>query len=112
MNLNSNTFQKASIYQFEKSVVYAEGSIVSKTVLKNSAGNISLFAFDAGQGLSEHTAPFDAIVQVLDGEAEVLINGGPHFLKTGDSIIMPANIPHALKANVRFKMQLIMIKGS
>lgn len=112
MNLDNNTFQKGVIYDFNKSVVYADGSIVSKTILKNSAGNISLFAFDKGQGLSEHTAPFDAIVQILDGEAEVLINGAPHFLKTGDSIIMPANIPHALKSNVRFKMQLIMIKGS
>jgi len=112
MNLDNNTFQKGTIYDFNNSVVYADGSIVSKTILKNSAGNISLFAFDKGQGLSEHTAPFDAIVQILDGEAEVLINGAPHFLKTGDSIIMPANIPHALKANVRFKMQLIMIKGS
>ena len=105
-------FQKAKIYQFENSVVYADGSIVSKTILKNSAGNISLFAFDAGQGLSEHTAPFDAIVQILDGEAEVIINGYSNFLKTGDSIIMPAGVPHALKAKRRFKMQLIMIKGS
>jgi quercetin dioxygenase-like cupin family protein len=112
MNLDNNTFQKGTIYDFKNSVVYADGSIVSKTVLKNSAGNISLFAFDKGQGLSEHTAPFEAIVQILDGEAEVIINSIPHFLKTGESIIMPANIPHALKANVRFKMQLLMIKGS
>lgn len=111
MNLDNNTFSKGTIYQFNTSVVYADGSVVSKTILKNSAGNLSLFAFDKGQGLSEHTAPFDAIVQILDGEAEVIINGVSHFLKTGDSIIMPANIPHALKANERFKMQLIMIKG-
>lgn len=104
-------FPKAEKFSFADSVAYAEGSIVSKILLRNEKGNVTLFAFDEGEMLSEHTAPFDAIVQVLDGKTEVTIDGKPHILETGESIIMPANIPHALMAVEKFKMLLIMIKG-
>lgn len=106
-----NTFPKASVMRFADKIEYADGGVVSKQVLKNDAGNITLFAFDEEQGLAEHTAPFDALVQVLDGEAEIRIGGEPLRLKTGDSVIMPAGVPHALQAVGRFKMLLTMIKG-
>jgi quercetin dioxygenase-like cupin family protein len=89
---------------------YQEGSVVSRQITKDDTGNITLFAFDEAQELSEHTAPFDAVVHVLDGEAEVRISGTPYNLKAGDAIIMPANEPHALKALTRFKMLLTMIR--
>lgn len=95
----------------KQSVDYSEGGIVSKQVVKNNSGNLTLFSFDKGQGLSQHTAPFDAVVQILDGEAEVVLDGVPHLLKEGETIIMPANVPHALNAVERFKMLLTMIKG-
>jgi len=91
-------------------VSYQEGSIVSKEIIKNEKGTVTLFAFDKGQGLSEHTAPFDALVYNFDGKAEVIIEGKPHSLTAGDLIIMPANKPHALKAIERFKMLLVMVK--
>lgn len=105
------TFDKATVIALEASVDYTQGGVISKQVTKNRAGNITIFSFDKGQGLSEHTAPFDAFVQVLDGEAEIRIDGVPHVLKKGDCIIMPANHPHALKAIKRFKMLLTMIRG-
>ena len=92
-------------------VEYSSGSVVSKTVVDKKAGTLTLFAFDAGQGLSEHTAPYDAVVQVLDGEAEVVIGGASTTVKTGQMIVMPANVPHALRAVVRFKMLLTMIRS-
>lgn len=92
------------------SVEYAAQTVVSRAVLKKETGNITLFAFDKGEGLSEHTAPFDAMVHILDGQAEIRIGGTPHILKEGEAIIMPANISHALRAIERFKMMLIMIK--
>ena len=92
-------------------VDYADGSIVSKILLKKDTGNITLFSFASGQGLSEHTAPFDAVVQILDGQAEIAIGGETHKVKAGEMIIMPANVPHALHAAVRFKMLLVMIRG-
>ena len=98
-------------FNLEESVSYSGGSVVSKTIVKKDTGNLTLFAFDQGQGLSEHTAPFDAMVQVLDGRAEITIDKKPHILTAGESIIMPANIPHALKAVEKFKMLLIMIKS-
>lgn len=104
-------FDKAKVFQFDKSVEYAGSSVVSKNVLKNEAGNVSLFSFDKDEGLSEHTAPFDALVQVIDGKAEITIDGKPYELGVNDSIIMPANIPHALRAVEKFKMILTMIKG-
>jgi len=96
-----------------KSLVdYQEGAVVSREVINKSTGTVTVFAFDAGQGLSEHTAPFDALVQVLDGEVEIRIAGIPHRLQEGEMIIMPAGKPHALKALARFKMLLVIIKGS
>jgi quercetin dioxygenase-like cupin family protein len=92
-------------------VDYADGSVVSKTLLKKEIGNITLFAFDKGQGLSEHTAPFDAVVYILDGEAEITIGGQPQNASAGDMLIMPANIAHALQAIEPFKMLVIMIRG-
>jgi quercetin dioxygenase-like cupin family protein len=89
---------------------YQDGAVVSREILKKDTGSVTVFAFDAGQGLSEHTAPFDALVCVLDGEVEISISGKPHHLDTGDMIIMPANKPHALKALSRFKMMLVMIR--
>lgn len=91
---------------------YQDGSIVSREILKKPAGTITVFAFDAGQGLSEHTAPYDAFVQILDGEAEVSIDGKAAAVKAGEAIIMPANKPHALQAVKRFKMMLVMIRSN
>jgi quercetin dioxygenase-like cupin family protein len=92
-------------------VGYQDGAVVSRIVVKQAAGNVTLFAFDAGQELSEHTAPYDALVQVLEGEAEVTIAGRPHRLRAGDLILMPANKPHAVRAPARFKMLLTMIRS-
>jgi quercetin dioxygenase-like cupin family protein len=108
--MSANEFEKDNVFSFIGSVDYATGAIVSKTVLKKNTGNISLFAFDIGEGLSEHTAAFDALVQIIDGKAEIKINGKPHIVESGQSIILPANIPHALKAIEKFKMILTMIK--
>ncbi|MEW5807118.1 MAG: cupin domain-containing protein [Acidobacteriota bacterium] len=90
---------------------YQEGSIVSRTVVQKKLGTVTFFAFDSGQELSEHTAPFDAMVCVIDGEAEVIISGKSHIVREGEMVIMPANQPHALKAPKRFKMLLIMIRS-
>ncbi len=92
-------------------VAFQAGAIVSRTVIDKPAGTLTLFAFDRGQGLSEHTAPYDALVQVLDGEAEVTISGKDSLVKSGEIIIMPANVPHALRAVQKFKMLLVMIKS-
>ena len=89
---------------------YQEGAIVSRVIIKEKTGNITVFAFDKEQELSEHTAPFDAVVHVVEGEVQVSIDGKPNKLKAGQMIIMPANIPHALFANEKFKMILSMIK--
>lgn len=90
---------------------YQSGAVVSKVLLKKSSGNITLFAFDKGEGLSEHTAPFDAFVQITDGEAEITISGKPYLLHGGEAIVMPAGQPHSLKAVAAFKMILVMIKS-
>ena len=92
-------------------VAYQTGSVVSRIILKKTTGNVTVFAFDQGQGLSEHTTPFDALVQVLDGRAEITVGGTLHDLRAGEMILMPANVPHALKANERFKMALTMIRA-
>jgi quercetin dioxygenase-like cupin family protein len=92
-------------------VEYQAGSVVSRTIIDKPAGTLTLFAFDTDQGLSEHTAPFDALVYILDGAAEVTISGRPLPLKPGEMVIMPANQPHALRALQRFKMLLVMIKS-
>ena len=90
---------------------YQSGSVVSKSLLAKKTGNITLFAFDKAEGLSEHTAPFDAFVHILDGVAEITISGKKYMLKSGEMIVMPANEPHALRAIEPFKMLLIMIKS-
>jgi quercetin dioxygenase-like cupin family protein len=92
-------------------VTYQDGSVVSKTLIDKKIGTLTMFSFGVGQGLSEHTAPFDAVVQVVDGEAEVIINGEAQTVAAGQLIIMPANIPHELKAVKPFKMLLIMIRA-
>ena len=90
---------------------YQDGSVVSRSVLKRSGGTITLFAFDTGQGLSEHTAPFDAVAHVLEGEAEITIAGTAVQVGAGEMVLMPANQPHALNARTRFKMLLTMIRS-
>ena len=109
--MTKETYPKATVLDISASVKYSDGGIISKQVLKNEVGNITLFSFDQGQGLSEHTAPFDAFVQILEGEAEIRIGGQPLLLKAGRSVIMPANVSHALHATKRFKMLLTMIRG-
>jgi len=104
-------FPKSQKFSFADNIAYANGAVVSKIILRNEKGNLTLFSFDKGEMLSEHTAPFDAIVQVLDGAAEVVIDKIPHDLVAGESIIMPAGIPHSLFATERFKMLLTMIKA-
>ncbi len=89
---------------------YQDHSVVSREIIRKPAGTVSVFAFDAGEGLSEHTAPFDAMVYILEGEAEIRIEGKPHAVRAGEMIIMPAGKPHALYAVTRYKMLLIMIK--
>ena len=90
---------------------YQEGAVVSRAIVDKEVGTITAFAFDAGEGLSEHTAPYDAFVQILDGEAEITIEGTPHVLGAGEMIVMPANRPHSLRALKRFKMLLVMIRA-
>ena len=92
-------------------VQYAEGSIVSKTLINKETGTLTLFAFEAGQALSEHTAPFDAVVEVIDGQAEITIGGNAVTVKKGQIIVMPADVPHALDAKEKFKMMLTMIRS-
>lgn len=92
-------------------VDYQKDSVVSKTLVNKPAGTITLFAFDEGQSLSEHTAPFDALIYVMDGEGEVIIDGKSNQLLAGEIILMPANVPHAVKALQKFKMMLIMVKS-
>jgi quercetin dioxygenase-like cupin family protein len=107
---------EAEIHPSEKfnlrdAISYQDNAIVSREIISKNSGTVTVFAFAEGQGLSEHTAPFDALVQILDGEVEIHISGKPHFLKEGEMIIMPANKPHAVKALEKFKMLLIMIKS-
>ena len=92
-------------------IAYQEGAVVSRVIVSQPTGSVTLFAFDAEQGLSEHTAPFDALVHILDGEAEVTLSGTPHHLTAGEMIVMPANEPHALRALTPFKMLLVMIRS-
>ena len=92
-------------------VAYGANAVVSRTIIKKKTGTVTIFAFDKGEGLSEHTAPFDAMVHILDGEAEIVISGKPNKVNAGEFIIMPANKPHSLKAVKKFKMALIMIRS-
>ena len=105
-----STAPKAEILNLAELVSYQTGSVVSRQITKADAGNVTLFAFDDGQELSEHTAPFDALVHVVDGEAEIVISGKSFHLKSGEAIIMPADEPHAVKAIGKFKMLLTMIR--
>ena len=110
--MDTQLFNHSTIMNFADKVDYNPEGIVSKQVMKKEKGNVTLFAFDKGQQLSEHSAPFDAMIQVLHGKAEILINRVPFLLTAGQAIIMPANIPHAVNAVERFKMLLTMIAGS
>ncbi|HSB01528.1 MAG TPA: cupin domain-containing protein [Anaerolineales bacterium] len=105
------TAPKSELLHMAELVTYQDGSVVSRQITKADAGNVTLFAFDKDQELSEHTAPFDALVHILDGDAEIKISGKAYTLNTGDAIIMPANEPHALRALTRFKMLLTMIRN-
>lgn len=102
--------EKAKVIDLAGLIECQDGSVVSRQLIKKESGGVTLFAFSKGEGLSEHTAPFDALVYVLDGEAEVVIREKPHIVKTGQMIIMPANIPHRLRALGNFKMLLVMIR--
>jgi quercetin dioxygenase-like cupin family protein len=103
---------KAQVLDVGTLTDYQNGSVVSRQVVKKEVGNVTLFAFDAGEGLSEHTAPFDALVYVYDGEAEVTIDGKTSVVEAGQMIVMPADKPHSLHAKKRFKMMLVMIRSS
>jgi quercetin dioxygenase-like cupin family protein len=102
--------EKGKAFSLAALVEYAEGSVVSRTILDKGVGNLTVFSFDAGQGLSEHTSPYDAVVEILDGEAEITIGSDTITVRAGELVVMPAGIPHALAAKVRFKMHLIMIR--
>ena len=108
----TNEFNHSQVFSYSAVIDYATGSIVSRQIIQRKNGNITLFSFDKGQRLSEHTAPFDALILVIDGEAEVRINSVPFIIKAGETIIMPANVPHAVNATERFKMVLTMIKDN
>ena len=101
---------EAQAFPLRDLVNYQEGSVVSRVILKRDKGNVTVFAFDAGQGLSEHTSPFDALLQAIEGEAEITVAGQPTALRSGELILLPAEKPHAVKATTRFKMLLTMIR--
>lgn len=103
--------EKGKAFQPNTMIEYAEGGIVSKEFIHTKGGSVTLFSFDKGQNLSEHSAPFDAMVTVIDGEPEIFIDGLPHYPKAGEVLIMPANHPHSVNAKTRFKMILTMIRG-
>jgi len=108
---NQNETLAGRPHNLAEMIGYQDGAVVSRTVIDKKTGTFTLFSFDAGQGLSEHTAPFDALVIIIDGEAEITISGSKSTVKAGEMIIMPAGKPHALKAVRRFKMALVMIKA-
>lgn len=110
--LRQNQMPASEVLRLEDLVSYQEGTVVSRTLVKHSVGAITVFAFDAGQGLTEHTASFDALVQIIDGKAEITIADKPYRVETGEVILLPANQPHALAALTPFKMILTMIRSS
>ena len=112
LSLSADKGLTGLVVNIEGLVSYQEGAVVSKTLLNKQAGTITLFAFDKGQGLSEHTAPYNATVQIVDGEAEITVSGKAQTVKKGEMLIMPANEPHSLLALERFKMILIMIRSA
>jgi quercetin dioxygenase-like cupin family protein len=101
----------SEVKKISEMINYQDGTIVSKTLINEDNGSVTIFAFDKDQSLSEHTAPFDALLQVFDGEVDVVISGKKHHLRAGEMILMPANVPHAVNAIEKFKMMLIMIKS-
>ena len=103
---------KSKPVNIENLIEYQEDSVVSREIIRKETGTVTIFAFDKGEGLSEHTAPFDAMVQIVDGTAEIIISGNKNVVKTGEMIIMPGNVPHALNAVERFKMVLTMIRSN
>jgi quercetin dioxygenase-like cupin family protein len=103
---------KSKPFNIENLIDYQENSVVSREIIRKETGTVTIFAFDKGEGLSEHTAPFDAMVQVVDGTAEIIISGNKNVVKSGEMIIMPGNVPHALNAVERFKMVLTMIRSN
>jgi quercetin dioxygenase-like cupin family protein len=109
---NAGMLPHSEVLELVALVSYADGSIVSRTLVDTDTGTVTLFAFDAGQSLSEHTTPFDALVQILDGEGEFIIGGEAHRASAGQVLIMPADVPHAVGAPQRFKMLLTMIRSA
>ncbi len=107
----STSLPTARVASMASLVQYQQGSVVSREIVRKPTGTVTVFAFDEGQGLSEHTAPFDALVQVLEGAVEIMISGKPRLVKGGELILMPAGEPHALKAIKQFKMMLTMIRS-
>jgi quercetin dioxygenase-like cupin family protein len=103
---------KGKSFKIEKLIDYQENAVVSREIIRKETGTVTIFAFDKEEGLSEHTAPFDAMVQIVDGTAEIIISGNKNIVKTGEMIIMPANDPHALNAVEKFKMVLTMIRSN
>ncbi|EHQ34981.1 cupin domain-containing protein [Methanoplanus limicola] len=112
MSTENRTQLKGKVLNLKDLVEYQTGSVASRMVIKNSCGSITVFSFDEDEGLSEHTAPFDAVVTILDGECEVWVAGETNIMKEGDTIIFPADVPHALSAITKFKMALTMIRGN
>lgn len=108
---NKREMPSAEVVRLIDLVTYQEGAVVSRTLVNRPTGTVTLFAFDAGQGLSEHTAPFDATAHLLEGEAEIVVSGKPLPTKAGEAVLMPAHQPHSLKALTRFKMLLTMIRS-
>ena len=109
--MEGNEFVHSEIFTFASKIDYADGGVVSKPTVQRPAGSVTLFAFDQGQELSEHSAPYDALVQLVEGEGEIIIGDKTNLLKAGEAIIMPAGVPHAVKAPKQFKMLLTMIRG-
>ncbi|HYJ86720.1 MAG TPA: cupin domain-containing protein [Pyrinomonadaceae bacterium] len=109
--IDQDVVKPAEVKPLDGMLQYQDGSIVSRVLLKNQGGTVTLFAFDVGEGLSEHTAPFDALVNVIEGEGDIEIAGEGFKVQQGETIILPANRPHAVKAATRFKMLLIMIRA-
>ncbi len=103
---------QGKVLKLPELVAYQDGTVASRMIINNRAGSITLFSFDEDEGLSEHTAPYDAVVTILDGECEVWLEGETYQMSAGETIIFPANAPHALSAITRFKMSLTMIRGS
>jgi quercetin dioxygenase-like cupin family protein len=109
--MEKSIFEHSNVFRFSDQVEYSSGGIISKQVINRQVGTVTLFSFDQGQRLSTHSAPYDAMLQVIEGKAEIIINDIQFILTTGETIIMPAGIPHAVNATEKFKMVLTMIKG-